>query len=360
MTYNYKGEKVYIIAEAGVNHNGNVKIAKKLIDVAVNAKADAVKFQTFKAENLASKFAVKANYQKKTTSKEENQLSMLKRLELKNQEYLMLKNYCKKKKIDFITTAFDHDSLEFITKKLKVKILKIPSGEITNGPLILSHALKKKKIILSTGMSTLKEIENALNIISFGFQKKNTLPSIASFKKNKFSQKLLKKNVTILHCSTEYPLPFSDVNLNAMITIKKKFGIDVGYSDHTKGILVPIIATSMGAKIIEKHFTLNKNMKGPDHKASLDPLELKNMVLNIRIAEMIKGDYEKKAYLSEIKNIEIARKSLVAKKKINPGEKFTKKNLTVKRPATGISPMKYWDFLGKKSKKKYDEDEIIK
>ena len=365
MIYNSKKKNIYFIAEAGVNHNGNFNLALKLVDIAVDAGADAVKFQTFKSENLASKLAAKANYQKKTTNINQTQLEMLKSLELKDKDYFKLKNYCKLKKIDFLTTAFDEDSLMFITKKLKVKTLKIPSGEITNGPLLLAHGLTGLDIILSTGMSSIKEIRDALGVIVFGYinrNKKKITPSKKSFMhalNSKEGKNLLKKKITILHCTTEYPAPIEDINLNAIFDIANNFDTSIGYSDHSSGELVSLVAASMGVKLIEKHFTLNKNMSGPDHKASLNPVELKKLIIKIRKIEKIKGLNIKKAYKSEIKNISIARKSLIAGKDIKFGNMFTKINLTSKRPGTGKSPMNYWHYIGKKSKKNYKKDEVI-
>ena len=366
MTYKTNNKKIYFIAEAGVNHNGNFKLALKLVDVAVGAGADAVKFQTFKSENLASRFADKAKYQRKTTKINETQLEMLKSLELKENEYFKLKDYCKFKKIDFITTAFDQDSLLFITKKLKVKILKIPSGEITNGPLLLDHGMTGLDIILSTGMASIKEINEALEVIIYGYlnkNKKNIRPSKKLFKKaleSKRGQNLLKQKITILHCTTEYPAPIDDINLNAILDISKNFNANVGYSDHSTGELVSLAAASMGVKLIEKHFTLNKNMNGPDHRASLNPLELKKLIKKIRSVERIKGLTIKKAYKSEKKNIPIVRKSLIASKEIKSGKLFSKDNITAKRPGSGISPMHYWRYIGVKADKSYKEDEIIK
>jgi len=361
----YKNGNTYVIAEAGVNHNGDIKLAKKLIEVASKANADAIKFQTFKSNKLVSKFAPKAEYQIKNTKNTGNQLKMLKKLELNYEDFYILREYCRKKKIDFITTAFDLESLDFIVNKLKVNILKIPSGEITNLPYILKCALSGLDIILSTGMSNLKEIKVALGVIAFGYINSKNLkhkPTLKNFKKAFMSKKgkqIIKNKVTVLHCSTEYPVPIEDINLNAMLKIAKVLDVDVGYSDHSKGITVPIIATSIGAKIIEKHFTLDKKMKGPDHKASLDPDELKNMVNEIKKVKIIKGIHEKKPYKSEQKNMIIARKSLVANKKIKKGEYFTENNLVIKRPGSGISPYKYWQILGKIAKKNYEKDELI-
>ena len=365
MTINSNVNKVYVIAEAGVNHNGDLQQAFKLIDVAVKASADAIKFQSFKANNVASFAAQKADYQKKTTSKFQSHLEMLKNLELNEDDFFKINDYCKNKNIDLIVSAFDHDSLQFITDKLGVSILKIPSGEITNGPFLLTHSLKGLDIILSTGMSTLNEIKLALSILAFGFVNSNNnkiKPSLKNFKKayNSFlGKKLLKEKVTILHCTSEYPAPIVDINLNAMINIRDSYNLSVGYSDHSEGYLVSIVAASMGAKIIEKHFTSDKNMKGPDHKASLNPKELKTMIEMIRKIEIIKGSSNKELYKSEQKNVSIVRKSLVAKNKIRSGEIFSSNNITFKRPFNGKSPMEYWQMIGTRAEKDYEEDEPI-
>lgn len=328
--------KTFIIAEAGVNHNGSMELAKKLVDAAVAAECDCVKFQTFKAESVISKFAQKAKYQKETTNSSETQLEMVKKLELSYDEFKELQNYCNKKGIMFLSTPFDIESIEFLVS-LNMPIFKIPSGEITNLPYLRKINSYKKEVILSTGMSTLDEIQEALDVL----------------KDCKISQ------ISILHCTTEYPCPYEDVNLKAIQTLKEKFNLPVGYSDHTKGIEVPIAAVAMGATIIEKHFTLDKNMEGPDHKASLEPDELKQMVEGIRNIEKALGSGEKKPSKSEIKNMEIARKSIVAKDDIKKGERFTEDNLTAKRPGSGISPMKWDEVIGAISNKEYKKDEII-
>jgi|TARA_B100001989_G_C24529083_1_gene460486 N,N'-diacetyllegionaminate synthase len=332
--------KPIIIAEAGVNHNGSIKIAKKLIDVAKIAGADYVKFQTFEAKKLTTKKAKLADYQKKNLKQNKSQYQMLKKLELKKKDHKNLINYCKRKKIKFLSTAFDLESLEFLVKKCKIDCIKIPSGEITNLPLLEKAASLKKKIFLSTGMSNLSEINSAIKIL------------------NKNGCK--KKDITVLHCTTNYPAKPDELNLAALKLFKKKFKINVGYSDHSLGILAPIIALSYGASVIEKHFTLNKNFKGPDHKASLEPKELKEMVENIKKAALMIGKELKIISQAEKKNKQIARKSIVAKMMINKGEKFTRFNLTCKRPGNGISPMNWYKIIGKKAKKKFDIDEIIK
>ena len=329
---------VYIIAEAGVNHDGSFKDAKKLIKEAKKAGADAIKFQTFKVENFVKKTSPKAEYQKKDRFRE-SQYEMLKRLELSFNDFKKLKEYADKLSIDFMSTPFDIESLDFLVS-IGVKKLKIPSGEITNKPLLQKIALKKLPTILSTGMSDLKDINSAVNIL-----KKNGL-------------KL--KNLTILHCNTDYPSNFEDINLKAMSTIKKKFEVKVGYSDHTLGFEVALGAVALGAEVIEKHFTLDKNRMGPDHSASLDPEELEKFIKSLKNLKIALGDGLKKPSKSEIKNIIPSRKSIVAQKSIKKGEIFSEENLTCKRPANGISPM-YWDkIIGRKSDKNYMINDLIK
>lgn len=328
--------KVYIIAEAGVNHNGSLDIAKKLVDEAKKSGADCIKFQTFIAENIISKNAKQAKYQTKNIGKEQSQLEMIKKLELSFEDFKQLNNYCIEKNIDFLSTAFDLESIDFL-ESLGMNTWKIPSGEITNLPYLIKIAKLKKKVILSTGMSTMQEIEDAVNI----FKEYGTT------------------DITILHCTTQYPTLFEDVNLNAMLSIKEKFGYDVGYSDHTKGIEVPIAAVALGATVIEKHFTLDNNMIGPDHKASLQPDELKKMVKSIRNIELSLGDGRKVVANSEKENMSIARKSIVAKKSIRKGQLLSEENITVKRPGDGISPMRWFDILGTVAIRDFEEDELI-
>jgi N,N'-diacetyllegionaminate synthase len=331
-------KKTIIIAEAGVNHNGKLEIAKKLIDVAASAGADYIKFQTFKTENLVTKTASKAVYQINNSKSSESQYEMLKKLELDDEKHKELIQYCNKKSIKFLSTAFDTDSLNYLISK-KISLIKIPSGEITNYPYLKYAAQFNKKIILSTGMSTIYDIKDALSIL----------------KKNGTEM----KNITLLHCTTEYPAPFEEVNLRAITSLKKRFGLDVGYSDHTSGIEISIAAVAIGACIIEKHFTLNRNMIGPDHKASITPKELQNMIAGIRKVEKSLGDGVKKVTKSEKKNIPIARKSIVAKVDIKKGEKFTEKNLCTKRPGNGISPMRFNEVIGKIAYKNFNQDELI-
>ncbi len=329
---------VFIIAEAGVNHNGSIELAKKLIDVASEAGANAVKFQTFKAEKLVSKKADKAAYQKETTDSNESQYDMIKKLELDLQTHQKLLAYCKTKNIMFLSTPFDHESIELLDN-LGLRIFKIPSGEITNLPYLRKIGKLNKQVVLSTGMADMQEIEDALNILIRSGTSKN--------------------NITILHANTMYPTPMEDVNLKAMYTIGKTFDIAYGYSDHTLGIEVDIAAVAMGASVIEKHFTLDKTMEGPDHKASLEPLELKAMVKAIRNIELALGDGIKKPSPSETPNIIVARKSIVASQEILKGEPFTEDNLTVKRPGNGISPMKWNQVIGTIAEKNYTKDELI-
>ncbi|CUU79826.1 general stress protein 14 (GSP14) [Campylobacter hyointestinalis subsp. hyointestinalis] len=330
--------KIFIIAEAGVNHNGSLELAKKLIDEAVVAGADAVKFQTFKAELCISKNADKAEYQKQTTDKNESQFDMIKKLELNEYAHTELIKYCKIKNIMFLSTPFDLQSVDLLNG-FGLEIFKIPSGEITNLPYLRKIASLNKKVILSTGMANLGEIEAALEILT----KNGTA----------------KENITVLHANTEYPTPFCDVNLKAMLTIRGAFGVKVGYSDHTPGIEVPIAAVALGATVIEKHFTLDKTMPGPDHKASLEPSELQSMVKAIRNIEIALGDGIKKASSSESKNKPIARKSIVAKCDIKKGDLFSESNLTIKRPGSGISPMRWDKVIGLRATRDYKEDELI-
>ena len=330
--------KTTIIAEAGVNHNGDIGIAKRLIDVAANAGADMIKFQTFKAESLVSKNAQKAEYQKEETDKNESQFDMIKKLELSMDTHRELMSYCDEKNIMFLSTPFDYDSIELLNN-LGLEVFKIPSGEITNLPYLRHIGKLDKQAILSTGMADIGEIEDALDILINAGTKK--------------------ENITVLHANTQYPTPMEDVNLNAMITIQKKFGVAIGYSDHTLGIEVDIAAVSMGASVIEKHFTLDKTMPGPDHKVSLAPEDLKAMVFAIRNIEKALGSSEKKPTMSEAPNIDIVRKSIVANQPIKKGDKLTDKNIAIKRPGTGISPMKWEKVINTIATKDYQIDELI-
>ena len=333
-----KFNKVFIIAEAGVNHNGSIELAKKMVDAAKESCVDAVKFQTFKAERVVSKKAEKAQYQKDATNESESQFEMLSKLELDVEAHKELIAYCEKKSIMFLSTPFDHDSIDMLYD-LGLEIFKIPSGEITNLPYLRHIGSLGKKVVLSTGMSNLKEVGDALNIL--------------------INAGTSKDNITVLHANTMYPTPMEDVNLNAMLTIQKEFGISIGYSDHTLGIEVDIAAVAMGASVIEKHFTLNNKMDGPDHKASLEPNELKSMVLAIRNIEKALGSFEKKPSPSESINIDIARKSIVSKQDIKKGEALSEENITTKRPGNGISPMEWDSVIGKNANKDYQMDDLI-
>lgn len=331
-----RNNSTFIIAEAGVNHNGSFELAKQLVDKAVWAGADCIKFQTFNSKNLVSKNAQKAEYQKKTTDSSESQLDMLKKLELSKEEFIELRDYCNQKGIMFLSTPFDLESIDFLAS-IGVKIWKVPSGEITNYPFLRAIGKRKESVIMSTGMCTLDEVRDAIKVLKdFGT-----------------------KDITLLHCTTEYPAPYDSVNLNAMLTLQKEFGFKVGYSDHTNGIEIPVAAVAMGASVIEKHFTLDKNMEGPDHKASLEPDELKQMVLSIRNVEVALGDGKKQPSDAEKKNIAIARKSIVVACDIKKGEMFTEENLTAKRPGNGISPMKWNYVIGKSAKRDFLADELI-
>lgn len=352
-----------IIAEAGVNHNGDEALAIELINIAKKSGADIVKFQTFKAKHCVSRNATQADYQEKNTNKKESQLEMVERLELSYDAHKRLIAYCDEIDIEFLSTAFDHESLNFIVEKLGLLRLKIPSGEITNAPLVLAHARTKCELILSTGMATLSDIETTLGVIAFGLTSSaDEKPTLDKFKAAFFSnegQEALKNKVTILHCTTEYPAPLIDINLKAMDTIASSFMLPVGYSDHSEGINVSIAAVARGARIIEKHFTLDRNMEGPDHKASLEPDELTAMVKGIREVEMCLGDGLKGPRPSEIKNMDVARKSIVAAVNILEGDVFTEKNLIIKRPGSGVSPYSYWDLINTTATKNYAIDDLI-
>lgn len=327
--------KTLIIAEAGVNHNGDINIAKRMVDEAKKAGADIVKFQTFVPELLSSKKAEMALYQKVNLGEEDSQLNMLRKLALGFESFVELSDYCKAIGIKFLSTPFDLQSIAFLDKLQD--IWKIPSGEITNYPYLLEIAKTHKSVILSTGMSTLEDIDEALKV----------LKEYGSL------------DISLLHCNTQYPTPYRDVNLKAMNTLKNKFGLKVGYSDHTQGIEVPIAAVALGAEIIEKHFTLDRSMEGPDHKASLEPKELADMVSAIRNIENALGDGEKRVTESERANISVARKSIVAKTDIKKGEILSDSNLTTKRPGTGISPMKWNSVIGNTAVRDFQKDELI-
>lgn len=353
---------VYIIAEAGVNHNGSLDLAKKLIEVAAEAGADAIKFQTFKADNLVSRVAPKAEYQIENTGASESQYEMIQKLELDEAAHIELAAHCRSCGIEFLSTPFDLESLEMLVRKFDISRIKIPSGDITNAPLLLEAARTGKPVILSTGMSTMGEIEMALGVLALGYTARGVSPSLAAFEKAYISamgRKALQDNVTLLHCTTEYPAPFTDINLRAMSTLQQAFALPVGYSDHTQGVAIPVAAVALGAVIIEKHFTLDNDLPGPDHKASLEPDELMQMVRSIREVELAMGSALKQPAVSELKNRPIARKSLVAARDICKGESFTRNNLAVKRPGDGISPVYYWEWLGKIADRDYHQDDKV-
>lgn len=330
-------QRIFIIAEAGVNHNGNLDLARQLIDQAVWAGADAVKFQSFNASKLMTRNTPKAEYQKNTTG-EGSQFEMIKKLELDYEAHIQLRDHAIRMGIEFMSTPFDHDSIDLLAE-IGVRRFKVGSGDMTNIPYLRHMAAKNLPIILSTGMADLSEVEQAVKaILKTGFRK---------------------KWLTLLHATTEYPAPMEEINLKAMLTMKEKFGLQVGYSDHTQGIEVTVAAAALGAEVIEKHFTLDRNMEGPDHKASLEPAELKSMVDAIRNIEKALGNGTKEPSVSELKNRGAARKSLVAARKIKKGELFDAQNLCIKRPGSGISPLRWDEFIGRPAPKNYEKDELI-
>jgi len=359
--------RTYIIAEAGVNHNGSVDMAKSLIDAAVEAGADAVKFQTFKSSSLVTQTAPKAMYQKAHTDGAESQLQMLRKLELNEEAHAVLIEHCRLKGIDFLSTPFDFDSLKLLTGFFGLSKIKLPSGEVTNAPLLLKAAQTGASIILSTGMCTLGEVETALGVLAFGYtsdkdESGDAIPSLEAFQAayvSKEGQAALQAKATLLHCTTEYPAPLQDVNLRVMDTLRDAFLLPVGYSDHTQGIVVPIAATARGANVIEKHFTLDRELPGPDHRSSLEPAELKQMVDAIRQVECAVGHAIKCPAPSELGNRAIARKSIVASRAIEEGEVFTEDNLTFKRPGDGNSPLQFWNLLGKQAPRSFYADEQV-
>jgi N-acetylneuraminate synthase len=359
---NTEKDPTFIIAEAGVNHNGDISLAKQLIDIAANAGADAVKFQTFQAEKVVSRNAPKAQYQTQTTGTTESQFEMIRKLELSDLDHEVLISHAQSRRIEFLSTPFDLPSLHLLTHNFGLKTIKIPSGEITNAPFLLEIARCAEQVILSTGMSTLAEVEAALGVLAFGFTTDKAIPQRGDFEQAFASdqgQQELRDRVTLLHCTTEYPAPFGEVNLRAMDTLASAFGLAVGYSDHTPGIHVSLAAVARGARIIEKHFTSDRTLPGPDHQASLEPQELNQLVRQIREIEQALGDGIKRPTASEWKNREVARKSLVASSAIKAGEVFTEENLTCKRPGTGVSPFTYWQTIGQVATRSYDMDETL-
>lgn len=354
---------VFVIAEAGVNHNGSLDMAKELIEAAARAGADAVKFQTFKATEIVSRFAPKAAYQQRNTDETESQLEMIRKLELSIEDHRVLIEHARQNGIEFLSTPFDAGSLTLLVDDLGLRTIKIPSGEITNAPFLVKIAATGCRMILSTGMSTLGEVESALSMLAYGaLVPVDHPPGRAAFEAAYMSpsgQALLRERVVLLHCSTEYPAPVADVNLKAMDVMAQAFGLPVGYSDHTEGIHISVAAAARGACLIEKHFTLDKKLPGPDHKASLEPDELSAMIRAIRDIALALGDGIKRPSVTELKNRDVVRKSLVAARPIAVGELFSEENLTCKRPGTGVSPMAYWNRLGTTATRDYGADELV-
>lgn len=351
-----------IIAEAGVNHNGSVEVALDLVDAAAAAGADIVKFQTFKADAVVSRLARKAQYQIHTTGGSESQLELIRRLELTQEDHWRLLQRCESRNIEFLSSPFDIPSAFFLRQGLGLKRIKIPSGEITNGPLLLAIARMDCPVILSTGMSTLGEIEEALGVLIFGYLHLAAAPSREAFRRAYAStegQAALRSQVTLLHCTSEYPAPYEEVNLAAMDTLKSAFGLPVGLSDHTEGIAIPIAATARGATVIEKHFTLDRTLPGPDHRASLEPKQLADMVESIRQVRASLGDGCKRPSISEHQNVHVVRKSLVAARTLKAGHIISERDVTSKRPGNGISPMDFWEWQGRRIDRDFDEDEPI-
>ena len=354
--------RVFLIAEAGVNHNGSLERALGLVDAAVAAGADAVKFQTFRAAALVTRSAGKARYQRADGEAAESQFDMLERLELDEDAHRRILAHCAAKGIQFLSTPFDPESVDLLALTLDLPLLKLPSGEITNAPLLLKAACSGKPVLLSTSMSTLADIEVALGVLAFGYLRTGVDPSVAAFREAYLSgggQRALQEKVTLLHCTTEYPAPFAEVNLRAMDTMAAAFGLPVGFSDHTEGITVAVAAVARGAIVIEKHFTLDRNLPGPDHRASLEPDELLVMVRAIRQVEEALGSPRKLPARSEQGNAAVARKSLVATRGIRAGEAFSEQNLGVKRPGTGLAPLHYWELLGCKARRDFAADDLV-
>jgi N-acetylneuraminate synthase len=353
--------KTFLIAEAGVNHNGSIDMARKLVDAAVMAGADAVKFQSFVASSIVTAGASKAEYQITNTGSKESQLEMLKKLELSHSQQRELHQYCQRSGIQFLSTPFDTASLNFLTSDLGLETIKVGSGELTNAPFLFEVARLAKNIILSTGMSNLDEVADALGVIAFVMTDSKN-PSVSSFKSALASsegRKAVTSKVTLLHCTTDYPTVPSDVNLQAMLTLREKFDCQVGFSDHSVGIHLAVAAVAMGATVIEKHLTIDRDLPGPDHKASLEPSEFKNLVDQVRDLENAFGDGIKRPTEVELKNKKIARRSLVALKAIKTGDVFTSENVSIKRPGTGRSPFEYWSLLGTKATSDIAENEVI-
>ncbi len=352
----------YIIAEAGVNHNGDPMMALELVDIAAAAGADAVKFQTFEPEEEISTAAPKAEYQQRTTGADESQLDMVRRLKLRDEDFVRLAERCTEQGITFLSSPFDARSISFLVETIGVDTLKLPSGEATNGPYLMAAAATGCDLILSTGMADLEEVKTALSVLAFGLTRRQDTPSkeaLADAFASAEGQAALQAKVSLLHCTTEYPAPYESVNLRAMDTLASTFGLPVGLSDHTNGIAIPLAAVGRGATIIEKHFTMARTLPGPDHQASLEPEELKSMVAGIRQIDMSLGDGTKRPHACELKNINVARRSLVARTAIRAGDSFTEDNLCAKRPGGGYSPMRFWEMLGRRAERDYAADELI-
>lgn len=356
-------KKIFIIAEAGVNHNGNLELAHQLVDVASVSGADAIKFQSFQTNELVTVSAPKAAYQTANVGSNLSQYEMLKNLELSEHSHRELKRLAEEKGLVFMSTGFDIPSLKFLAYDLGVSRLKVPSGELTNGPLLFEFGRTNRELIISTGMSSLDEIRLALGVVAHASLNPNDFPSDVKFLDTFCSeegQELLRRRVTLLHCTSEYPAPIDDLNLLAIETLRKTFGLRVGYSDHSEGIFAAVAAAALGSVVIEKHFTLDKELEGPDHRASLNPVELGQMVEEIRKIEVALGNGNKNPTTSELITQQAVRKSLYARLPIEAGELFTERNLTTKRPQSGISPMEYWKLLGTVSEHSYEEDEQIR
>ena len=354
--------RALVIAEAGVNHNGSIDLACELVDAAADAGADIVKFQTFSADALVTPDAPKAAYQLETTDRGQTQYEMLKALELKASDYRRLVERCRARGIGFLSTPFDPASLAFLVDELAIDRVKIPSGEITNGPMLLAAARTRLPVILSTGMSTLEDVREALAVLAFGYDRRDETPGREAFERAYVSQSgrdALRERVTLLHCTTSYPAPLATINLRAMDTMRDAFGLPVGYSDHSQGIVVPIAAVARGAVVIEKHFTMDRTLPGPDHLASLEPAELKSMVSAIRDVETALGSAQKLPTAGELETCKVVRKSLSAARPIAPGEAFTEENMMPRRPGSGISPMEFWDILGSTAGRAYRTNDLI-
>lgn len=353
---------VFVIAEAGVNHNGSLERAIGLIDAAHEAGADAVKFQTFKAANLVCQGTAKADYQKQTSGADENQYEMLRRLELSEADHETLIAHCQQRGIEFLSSPFDLSSLSLLTERFGLKTIKLGSGELTNAPLLLAVARTGCALILSTGMANMDEVEQALAVLAFGYLDAKSAPSMEAFAKaydSEAGRAALKNKLTLLHCTTEYPAPYEDINLKAMDSLATAFGLPVGYSDHSEGLAISLAAVARGACVIEKHFTLDRNLPGPDHQASIEPTQLTQLVQQIRQIEAGLGDGEKRLMGAELKNRAVVRKSLITLAPIKQGEVFTEANLGIKRPGTGVAPIRYWDWLGRVAARDYAADEVI-